>query len=57
MEDSRLNINIHMFIFLMIACIALLNDVLIYFFKFSYDLGLCISTIVMIVIFIIARKK
>lgn len=52
-----MKINIHIFIFILIATIASLNDIIIYIFNLEYNLSLILSSILLIVLSIILIKK
>lgn len=54
-----MKLNIHIFIFLIVAVIAYINDIIIYCFKINYEIGLIISviTVITLVIFLIKYKK
>lgn len=54
-----MKINLHIFIFLLIAILASINDIIIYFFKINYNMSLFISVIfvTIIAIFLIKRSK
>lgn len=56
-KNNLLNLNIHMLIFLIIACIAFINDIFIYIFKIDYELSICISAFLIILSFTFFIKK
>ncbi len=55
---EKINLNIHMYIFIIIASIAIINDNIIYFSNLSYEISLLISVILIVVpaIYLIKKK-
>lgn len=57
-SKKKMNLNIHMYIFIIIASIAIINDNIIYFSNLSYEISLLISAILIIIpaIYLIKKK-
>lgn len=54
---KKINLNIHMYIFIIIASIAIINDNIIYFTSLNYEISLLISATLIIAIAIYLIKK
>ena len=52
-----MKINVHIFLLLIIACIAAINDAIIYIFNMQYNIALFLSAIFVACIFFVLVKK
>lgn len=57
-SKKKMSLNLHMYIFIIIASIAILNDNIIYFSNLNYEISLLVSSILLIIfnIFLIKKK-
>lgn len=52
-----MKINLHVFIFVLIALITSINDIFIYSLKIKYSIGLILSVIILVIVSILLIKK
>lgn len=57
MKENSLKINVYLYVFLFISIIAFINDIIIYFLKFKYNIALAISAIIVFIFNIVLIKK